>query len=332
MRKPFASLTGLRLCGDYRGGETAPVDPDLFLGGSAPSQRVLQLQQMIPSLGLPKLLLSSSHLTDLLLFVSGYVSPEAMMTNISALTRLKTLSLEFDGPRSSPDLTSPPPPARTLLLALISLNFKGESGYLEHLLAGIDAPLLDNLYITFFPQLSFHTPQLTEFINRTPRLKLHDDAAITFYKWTVLVTLPRFLDGGFRLQILCDTANWHFSSKVQICTSSISQAIGPIVKRLYILDDRRGRANRDNFENGQWLDLLRPFGHVKELYLCREFTYYLAPALQELVGERAREVLPGLQKLFLELGLSQIVQDVIGQFIAARQLSGHPIAVSPQWH
>ena len=326
-RKPFPSLTGLRLGSED---ETAPVDPDLFLSGSAPGLRSLHLQR-IPFLGLPKLLLSATHLTDLLLFnipLSGYISPEAMLTGISALTKLETLSLEFDVPRSPSDLTSrrPPPPTRTLLPALISVSFKGESEYLEHLVAGIDAPLLDNLNITFFPQLSFHTPQLTEFINHTPRLKLHDDAQITFHSWTVHLALPRFFTRGFKLQILCSDANWHFSSKIQICTSIIPQAIRLVVKRLYIYDHRGLWV--DNVENHQSLDLLRPFNGVQELYLSQGITHYIAPALQELVGERATEVLPGLQHLFLELPGSQLVQDVVGRFISARQLSGHPITVS----
>jgi hypothetical protein len=84
----------------------------------------------------------------------------------------------------------------------------------------------------------------------------------------------------------------------------------------------------DSIENDQWLDLLRLFDGVEDLYLSREITDYIAPALQELVGERATEVLPNLQSLFLELHRSQLVQDVVGQFIAARQLSGHPIVVS----
>jgi hypothetical protein len=40
------------------------------------------------------------------------------------------------------------------------------------------------------------------------------------------------------------------------------------------------------------------------------------------------EVLPSLQNIFLaRIGLSGPFQDAIGPFLAARQLSGHPIAV-----
>ena len=68
---------------------------------------------------------------------------------------------------------------------------------------------------------------------------------------------------------------------------------------------------------------------MKDFYLYSEFTPRIAPTLQELVGERVTDVLPALKNLFLEEPLpSGPVQERIGQFVAARQLAGHPIAVS----
>jgi hypothetical protein len=87
---------------------------------------------------------------------------------------------------------------------------------------------------------------------------------------------------------------------------------------------------KDNVENDQWLELLRPFTAVKNLYLSEEFQPNMASALQELVGGRTTEVLPSLQNIFLaKFKPSGSFQEAIGQFVAARQLSGHPIAVLP---
>jgi hypothetical protein len=143
MHKPFPVLTHLDLESDDDTLET-PVDPDLFLGGSAPSLRFLHLAY-IPFPGLPKLLLSATHLTDLRFFDSGYISPEAIVSCFSALTRLETLFLEFGHPESEP--RRPPLPTRTLLPALTRLHFYGVSEYLEDLVGRIDAPQLDNLEI-----------------------------------------------------------------------------------------------------------------------------------------------------------------------------------------
>jgi len=63
---------------------------------------------------------------------------------------------------------------------------------------------------------------------------------------------------------------------------------------------------------------------------CEDSVWLVAPALQELAGERATEVLPALQNLFLRtLGRqpSGPVKEAIGQFIATRQPYGHPVTV-----
>jgi hypothetical protein len=85
-------------------------------------------------------------------------------------------------------------------------------------------------------------------------------------------------------------------------------------------------------ENDQWLELLRPFAAVKSLYLCEESAPDIAAALQELIEGRISEVLPSLQNIFVE-GLEPLgpLQENIGQFATARQLSGHPIVIS-DWH
>ena len=60
-------------------------------------------------------------------------------------------------------------------------------------MARIDAPLLANLSITFFHQLIFNTPHLTQFISRTPKFKAHDEARVVFSRlWArFMVTLSQ---------------------------------------------------------------------------------------------------------------------------------------------
>ena len=68
---------------------------------------------------------------------------------------------------------------------------------------------------------------------------------------------------------------------------------------------------------------------MKNLYLSKEFAPGIVAALQELVGDRITEVLPSLQNIFV-VGLEPLgpFQEDIGRFVAARRLSGHPIASS----
>jgi len=77
--------------------EMQPVIPNSFLGGSAPHLQIFELMG-IPFPGLPKLILSATHLVDLYLSDiphSGYISPEAMATLLSVLSSLKTLTFQF---------------------------------------------------------------------------------------------------------------------------------------------------------------------------------------------------------------------------------------------
>ena len=338
MQQPFPALIHLDFRFGYEIEETAPVIPTSFLGGSAPRLQTLKLMH-VPFPGLPKLLLSATHLVHLLLTGiphSGYFSPEAIVTSLSVLTRLEGVVIDFESPRSRPDRKGrhSPSATRILLPVLTTLRFKGASEYIEDLVARIDAPLLGNLDITFFHQLIFKTPQLTLFFSRTPKLQTHDKAQLFFSDRDVSIILPQTFDRRVNLGISCGQSGWQLSSLAQVCSSSFHQALIPALEHLYIVEDRFSQVLwQDDVESGQWLELLRPFTAVKRLYVSREFVPRIAPALQELVvGERVTDVLPALRTFVLEEPLpSRPVQETIGQFVAARHLAGHPITVSQEW-
>jgi hypothetical protein len=331
MQRPFPTLTRLQLQSRE---ETVPLHPNSFLGGSAPRLQSLFLD-CIPFPGLPKLLLSATDLVDLDLRRiphSGYISPEAMVTGLSVLTRLERLDIGFESPQCRPDQRSrrPSPQTRSLIPALTEFRFRGVGDYLEDLVARINTPLLNKMTITFFHQLIFETPQLTQFISRIPNFKVHVEARVVFSSWDVWVTLPRAFDGRLHLGITCRQSDWQLSSLAQVCSLSFPHALIPAVEHLYILEAGLSRLHwQDDIETSQWQEFLRPFTTVKSLYISQEFVPRIAPTLQELAGETVTEVLPFLQTLFLEEPLpSGPVQETIGQFVAARQLSGHPVAVS----
>ena len=312
-------------------GEIAPVDADSFLGGSAPPQ----LQRLglfhIPCPGLPKLLFSATHLVHLTLYDipdSGYISPEAMVASLSTLIRLQTLTIRFKSPRSRPDRRHPPRPTRTLLPVLTDFHFDGVSEYLEDIVAGIDAPLLDNLRITFFNQLLFDTPRLSQFISRIPKFKAYDEARVmTVTPFDSVVSVSTF-DKKLDLTIRCRQLDWQLSSLAQVCSSSFPQTLISTVEHLYVEDEPYPPRGPEDVESSQWLELLHPFTAVKHLYVHPTLMPSIVPALQELVGERATEVLPMLQALFLGKFPSKPVQQAIEMFVAARNFAGHPIAVS----
>jgi len=338
MQEPFPALTYLDL---RSSGGTPPITPNPVLGGSAPHLRVLTLDS-ISIRGLPKLLLSATDLVVLNLYSiphSAYISPDTLVTCLSASSRLKFLDLGFKSPLSRPDRKHRrlPPTAHTALPALTTLVFKGASEYLEDIVARIDAPLLHCLDTTFFHQLIFDTPQLTHFVSRLPALKVaHNQAQarVVFSEGQFSVVFLRGLTGMFGMKVPCRHSDWQLSSLAQLCTSSFPQALIPTVEHLYLVDNRDFQPNwLDDTENSQWLEILCPFTALKNLYLSKGLAPCVAPSLKELVGGRDAESLPALQDLFLEeLHPLGPIEGAIGEFVAARRLSiSHWERDYPSW-
>jgi hypothetical protein len=340
MQKPFPELTELRLscC------TTESELPDLFLGGTAPSLRSLYLRY-VPFPGLPKLLLSAAHLVKLELYLpyltsSGYIPLEAMATSLSSLTSLEFLRLHYQSPVSPPHPSrpalenrrqTPPPLTRSVLPGLATIIFKGPSEYLEEILARTDAPRVKNLDITFFEQIRFDTPQLFQFISRRPTLRAPEMGCIKFDFITNIVKFrSRISDfGELKVEIPCTASEWQFLSLEQVCPSSLP--LVSTLKDLSIYEKMRKRYLPPHWHvaNTLWLELLRPFAAVKNLYLSRNSVRRIAPALQELVGGRTTEVFPALENIILEgFWKSDPLHKGIEKFVAARRLIGHSVAVS----
>jgi hypothetical protein len=342
MQVPFPELKALALALSYRvRSDDVPILPDSFLGGFAPRLRSFYLSA-ISFPGLPKLLLSATHLVDLNLHHiphSGYISPEAMATCLSMLTSLETLRLEFESPRSSPDLKSRRPflPTRSVLPTLTILGFKGEFEYFEGFVAQIDTPRLYQLFIELFDNIDIDTPQLIQFISRTPILGAYDEAHIVFYAWKSQIRLSQSHPepSGHSMveeKTSCLKTDRLVPSLVQICTSSLRLLL--TMENLYIdgslsfLPSRLGRHVLDDFKSTECLDLLRPFTAVKKLYLSKLFSWPITLALQELTGGRTTEVLPALDHIILDgYQPSKPIKKRIAKFISARQFTNHPVTL-----
>jgi len=163
MKKPFPELTYVRL--ESLDGNV-PILPDSFLGGSAPRLRTLDLCG-IPFPTMRKLFLSSRNLNFLYLQSiphSGYISPEEMVTCLSALTGLQFFGLGFQSPRVGGGTRPVPPLTRIVLPALSIFRFNGNDEYLEDIVSLIDTPLLDDFEVRVFKQLIFDNPPLRHFI------------------------------------------------------------------------------------------------------------------------------------------------------------------------
>ena len=334
--EPFPALTSLDLISDA---QNVPVLPDSFLGGSAPRLRLLFLYGIpYPSIG--KLLSSTTNLVRLALWDiphSGYIAPESIIHCLSMLPRLKSLALGFKYPRFRAHRASqnlnPPPLTCVIFLNLTFFGFRGNIEYLEDILSQIETPILNRSDFCFFNQLVFDTPLLGNFIHRTETFMTLHTARVEFFSWAVVIALwgrKEMANNDWdtlRLEITCKPLDWQLSALSQVLNSFLSSF--PTVENLKIIVSRKDW--QGEIEVIQWQEFLHPFTTVKNMALAHEDSIRLvAPALQELSGEGATEVLPALQSPFLiTYGWQPVgpVKEAIEQFIATRQLYGHPVTV-----
>jgi hypothetical protein len=329
MQEPFPALTYLHLESDD---QIVSALPNMFLGASAPRLQFLNLW-CTPIPTLPKLLLSSNELVDLQLWMipnTGYISPEAMVAALSVLTRLETLSIEFTSPYSLPNRRTrrSSPPTRTALLSLKALLFRGVNEYLEDLVAHIDAPQLQFITIIFFNRLIFDTRQLSRFIFHVGVFTSFKHAKIAFNNYSVEIRLHPLGVTDFhqhpRLKIRGRGFDWQVSSMAQICR----QFFLSDVEQLDIVYNDPLSTLKVDMDNTQWLELFQSFTAVRVLRISQDLQFLIASALQELPAELAKDVLPALSSLYLEVDPSSVpAQEALEPFITARQYSGHPVAI-----
>ena len=332
--EPFPALTTLKL---FSFGQNAPVLPDSLLGGSAPRLRSLHLNGIpYPSIG--KLLLSTTDLVRLSLWRiphSGYIASETIVPLLSALSRLESLALGLQHPRPRTHRASRHPPllTRVVFPNLNLFTFAGDIEYLEDVVSQIEAPILSRSYFCFFNQLVFDTPLLGQFIRRTEPFMIFHTARVYFSSFAVGVRLlgREETDNNDRealeLEITCKPLDWQLSALAQVFNSLLSSLL--TLENLKIVVSREDWQYR--IEATQWREFLHPFASVKNMTLqYKDSVRLVTPALQELAGERATEVLPALQNVFLRTygwRPSGPVKQAIEQFITTRQLQGHPVTV-----
>jgi hypothetical protein len=330
---PFPELTDLSLTSIELA--PSPVLPDSFLGGSATRLQSVTLED-IPFPGLPKLLRSSNDLVTLHLSKipnTGYFSPEMMAVCLPALTRLESLSIEFQSPASRPDQRSTPPLTRIVLPALTKLEFRGVSEYFEDLVARIDTPVLSRVRISFFNQLDFDVPQFALFVGRTESLGSFKRAKLSFKYLTANVTLYHdppnsWEEAVLSIDISCRGFDWQLSGLTHICTQ-----LSPSFSYVEWLELNSAPPTPlslgDSADLTQWMELFHQFIAVQSLGIYG-LHMHIALVLQELTRHSTMEVLlPVLRNLSVLTSWvdPNAMQEALHPFITARQLTSHPVTV-----
>lgn len=338
----FSALRDLRLRGHY---DVVSFDNKSFLGGPAPPHLQSLSLDHIPLLRLPKLLSSASQLVHLCLSgfpISRNTSPKALATTLSKLTRLQSLDLTFRPPRSRPQWTKrriQPSTTRFVLPTLTQLRYLGVHKYLEDLVTHIDAPQLIESSISFyedkelFEEVDLDTPQFARFMDRAPGLKARDEAHIHLGDFDATIRIPLLSpepsspSRELTVDIADGEADWKLSSLGAVC-ASFSPFLST-VENLYIKEDEYWQKAFYYFlESWRWLDVLSPFTAVKNLYLPGTSTRDVMLALQVVVERGLREVLPGLENIYMDsTEVSGRVLIAIGLFDVVRRNTGYPVTL-----
>jgi len=306
------------------------VLPDQFLGGSTPRLRQIDLSgTAFPSL--PRLLLSARDLVSLQLDEipdTGYFSPVTLATGLCATPHLRTLKIHYLTPTVHQNQESPHPPPldRVVLPALADFQFKGDSEYLEDLVARLSAPLLEKIEIVFFDRPIFDIPHFCQFIDLTERLG-SSPYLTSIWLWERGFSITHYFPhpsprGTLRLQISCREFSRRMAS-----LSYINRQLFPLVssvKRLEIEAHRPSSGPTDEVDPILWLELFGPFISVRRLELTGSLVPSMAAALEQSTEGVDRQVFSAIRDIHLR---GTAMSRAIEAFTAARKLSGHVVSV-----
>ena len=346
------------------------VLPKGFLEGAAPRLQHLILTG-VSLATLHPLLPSANSLVSLVLErvpSSAYFSPESLIAHIRSMPHLQTLSIGFLSAVPRPGLGSERflPPGRVSqaqieLPALTQLIYRGVSAYFEYLLARFRAPLLQDIDITLFNQLTLRIPRTCTFISDLELFR-PTGARIEFTQTSAHILLftasaalppsgPQSQSPDLSLSVPCGRLDFQVSAIAQIC-SGLSGAGAHLLLPVeeLTLGFHQGELSEEwrgeeAVDPSLWRALLTPFRQTCTLRvhvaLAADLERALRPAEPHaadgpaFVGGLEEELLvPELRTIVLLHGDDERVlagaTAALDAFVDERNRAGHPVNVEPQ--
>jgi hypothetical protein len=200
------------------------------------------------------------------------------------------------------------------------------TNYLDGFLARIDTPVLNKFSMSLILDLVFDVPHLTQFIGRAKGAKPYKVARVAFTTESIQLELTEPLH--LSLKMRCDRIDWKVHAMSLVC-GQLSPFLS-LVERLDLTADYWPSLSQeeDGTVSSRFLELFQPFTAIQSFRVSESLIPFIALALQQLVGERATELLPNLRDLFMgRPTLLELVQEAMQPFVNARRLSGQPIVI-----
>ena len=330
LEKPFSELKELDLLSPDNVQLTLP---SIFQWG--PRLRSLHLTRIAIPL-LSQQLSSSTDLVDIQLYeipTAGYMAPDAFANALSGMTHLRSLSLYFLSPPASSDHLDLPSPSGgyVVLPALTSLKYRGTSGYLDSLVARIDAPRLEDVDVTFFFEHALHVSRLGLFTKRIEMQRSVSQADIVSSQSTISIRFtqpdaPTSTRFGLRISCQWLDLQLHFMRQI---LSHFPHLLDR-VQNLGVNTTERS-SGEDSVGGEHWLGLIRAFGCAKDFRVAGEHVSDVLCALHPEDGEAENPtVLPALRDLRVlrkPMSMPGPSWDAVQSLYVSRWGSGRPVHV-----
>ena len=349
------------------------VLPKCFLDGNVPQLQHLELHG-VSLATLHPLLPSATSLVSLILErvpSSVYFSPESLIAHIHTMPYLQTLSIGFLStvPRPGLGIQRFLPPgqasqARIELPALKQLVYRGVSSYLESLLTRIRTPVIQDIDITFFNQLTLRIPRICTFINDLQSFR-PTAARIDFAKTSahILLFVPSMAlqssesqsqSPDISLSVSCAHLDFQVSAMAQICSgltgTGIVSGAGLAHANLVLpveelmLGYHQGelseewRGGEDIVDPSLWRMLLTPFRQTRTLRvhvaLATDLEHALRSPQPQQVGLEREMICPELRTIVLLHGDDERVlagaSEALRSFVDERNRAGHLVNLESQ--
>ena len=329
MNKPFPKLLDLSLLSTTLE-EMGPILPETL---QAPYLRCLSLHGISLSTGLPFLssaiALSTLSLTHI--GASSYFPPGHLVIQLQGLLHLEELSIGFAVPIPPPGSEGellPVPNLPVTLPTLRRLTFGGVDVYLDNLVAQINTPLLEQLTVTLFFDLTYTLVNLNEFIRRTEGFRCLT-VQVIFNSDGASIDLDAGHNkqrgiGKLSCRVTCNSFDWQIDSVTQVC-SALREVLSAVEELTLDLDANGVPSDwEDTLDSMFWHELLLPFIGVKKLHIGSSLTLKLSKALESVTGELVLELLPELQEFGVQLRIDY-AKNMFSGFIKTRESVGRPV-------
>ncbi|KAH9044998.1 hypothetical protein EDB84DRAFT_1469314 [Lactarius hengduanensis] len=248
-----------------------------------------------------------------------------MVSSLAVLTKLRTLSIyrhpsEDSEPSPIPSdeqRRRPDPPMLAVLPALTQFEFGRDFGYLEDLVAQIDAPRVEDVRIGYLMD-EVQTHQLSQFIDRSNLKRAQfRRAKVTFNPCSVYIELDlpqgECLHAKFFIEMILD------DDPIVCPLLYVVHVLGHLVAMTSNVGHLR--VGQDLLESDEWLPILRLLSAVEVLEASVGLAGCIASALEDTAEET---LLPALQLLWLEDDNCNKPE----RFLSSRQHSGRPVTIA----